>query len=35
MESVDLSPEQFNQFLAREVAQNQKIVADLRLEKQP
>ncbi|HZP86262.1 MAG TPA: tripartite tricarboxylate transporter substrate binding protein [Burkholderiales bacterium] len=34
MEAVDLSPEQFNQFLAREVAQNQKIVADLHLEKQ-
>lgn len=34
MESVDMTPAQFNQFLANEVAQNQKIVADLHLEKQ-
>jgi tripartite-type tricarboxylate transporter receptor subunit TctC len=35
MEAVDMSPEQFNQSLAREVKQDQKIVADLHLQKQP
>ncbi|HXX85414.1 MAG TPA: tripartite tricarboxylate transporter substrate binding protein [Casimicrobiaceae bacterium] len=34
MESVDMTPAQFNQFLANEVTQNRKIVADLHLEKQ-
>jgi tripartite-type tricarboxylate transporter receptor subunit TctC len=34
MEAVDMSPERFNQFLAQEVAQDRKIVADLHLEKQ-
>ena len=31
---VDMSPERFNQFLAQEVAQDRKIVADLPMEKQ-
>ena len=34
MESVEMPPSQFNEFLINEVAQNQKIVADLHLEKQ-
>ena len=34
MEAVDMSPEQFSQYLAREVIQDAKIVADLHLEKQ-
>jgi tripartite-type tricarboxylate transporter receptor subunit TctC len=34
LEPVEMTPSQFNQFLANEVAQNQKIVADLHLEKQ-
>ena len=35
MEAVDMSPEQFTQFTAREVADSQKLVADLHLEKMP
>jgi len=34
MESVDMAPDQFMQFLANEIEQNQKIVKDLGLEKQ-
>ena len=34
VEVVDMSPEQFNQLLAREVTQNQKLVSALGLEKQ-
>jgi tripartite-type tricarboxylate transporter receptor subunit TctC len=34
LEALDMSPEQFNQLLAREVTQNQKLVSDLGLEKQ-
>lgn len=34
MEAMDMAPEEFNQFLAREVAQARKIVADLGLQKQ-
>jgi hypothetical protein len=35
MEAVDMSPEQFTQFTAREVADSRKLVADLHLEKMP
>jgi hypothetical protein len=34
MEAVDMSPEQFDQLLAREVTQNHKLVSALGLEKQ-
>jgi tripartite-type tricarboxylate transporter receptor subunit TctC len=33
-EALDMSPDEFNQFLAREVTQNRKLVADLNLAKQ-
>ncbi len=35
MEAVDMSPEQFTQYVAREVTESQKLVAELKLEKLP